>query len=59
MEIERGGGEMSAPSTSSLSVITVASYRRKTWLLYLFLATLLYFWNLRVKVKLAIQVSHS
>ena len=30
------GGKMSAPSTSSLSVITVASYRRKIWLLYLF-----------------------
>ena len=50
---------MSAPSTSSLSVITVASHRRKIWLRYLFLATLLYFWTRRVKVKLAIQVSHS
>ena len=29
---------MSAPSTSSFSVITVACYRRKIWLLYLFLA---------------------
>ena len=29
---------MSAPSTSSLSVITVTCYRRKIWLLYLFLA---------------------
>ena len=28
---------MSAPSSSSLSVITVTSYRRKIWLLYLFL----------------------
>ena len=31
------GGKMSAPSSSSLSVITVTSYRRKIWLLYLFL----------------------
>ena len=29
---------MSAPSTSSFSVITVTCYRRKIWLLYLFLA---------------------
>ena len=28
---------MSAPSTSSFSVITVTRYRRKIWLLYLFL----------------------
>ena len=28
---------MSAPSTSSLSVINVTSYRRKIWLRYLFL----------------------
>ena len=28
---------MSAPSTSCLSVITVTSYRRKIWLLYLLL----------------------
>ena len=45
------------------SVITVASYRRKIWLLYFFFATLLYFWTFHVKVKLAIcnqsKVSHS
>ena len=28
---------MKAPSTSNLSVITATSYRRKIWLLYLFL----------------------
>ena len=31
------GVKMSAPSSSNLSVITVTSYRRKIWLLYLFL----------------------
>ena len=44
-------------------IITVASYRRKIWLLYFFLATLLFYWTLHVKVKLAIcnqsKVSHS
>ena len=35
-----GGGKMSAQLTSSLSVITVTSYRRKIWLLYLYLLPL-------------------
>ena len=36
----REGGKISASSTSSLSVITVTSYRHKIWLLYLFLSFL-------------------
>ena len=35
--MEKGGegAKMSAPSTSSLSVVTITGYRRKIWLLYL------------------------
>ena len=49
-----GGGElrrvvkMSAPSTSRLSAITVASYRGEIWLLYRLVYLLLVFWHQKI-----------
>ena len=58
-----GGGKMSAPSTSSLSVITVTRVIDVKYGCFTFFATLLYLWTLSVKVKLAIRnqskVNHS